>query len=88
MRIRRNHELGLEEARNRADRIAAELQSQYSLRSAWHGDRLQVNGSGVNGHLVVDETSIELEVRLGFALKLMEGPIRTAIEETIDENLV
>ena len=46
-----------------------------------------VSGNGVNGHLAIAEESIELEVRLGFALKLMEGPIRAAIEATMDEHL-
>lgn len=87
MRIRRHHNLGLEEARKRADRIAADLQQQFSLRSNWQGDELQVKGNGVNGQLRVDETHFELDVSLGFALKLMEGPIRSAIEKMIDEEL-
>ena len=87
MRIRRSHNLSIEEARNRADRIADDLKDQFSLRSHWNGDTLHVHGSGASGHLIVDEQSIELEVRLSFALKLMEGPIRHAIEATIDEEL-
>ncbi len=87
MRIRRRHNLGLEEARNRADRIAADLQRQFSLRSNWNGDALHVQGTGVKGQLHVDEENIELVVRLGLALKLMEGPIRSAIETMIDEEL-
>jgi len=77
----------MEEARKRADRIAADLKQQFSLRSTWHGDAMKVSGSGVNGQLMVAADSIELDVRLGFALKLMEGPIRSAIEATIDEEL-
>jgi len=87
MKIRRSHNLGLEEARKRADLIAADLREQFSLRSQWQGDALHVQGNGVSGQLHVDEHSIELDVRLGFALKLMEGPIRSAIETMIDEEL-
>ena len=87
MRIRRRHNLGIEEARVRADRIAADLGPQFSLRSNWQGDHLVVTGNGVNGQLKVGEDEIEIEVKLGFALKLMEGPIRTVIEKTIDEEL-
>ena len=87
MRIRRTHQLGIEEARSRADRIAGYLERQYSLTSTWREDRLVVTGNGVNGHLLVAEESIELEVTLGFALKLMEGPIRSAIESTMDDHL-
>ena len=87
MKIRRSHNLGLEEARNRADRIAADLREEFSLRSQWRGDALHVEGNGVSGQLHVDDHVIELDVRLGFALKLMEGPIRSAIEKMIDEEL-
>ncbi len=87
MNIRRSHQLGIEEARSRADEIAEHLGRQFSLTSRWQGDRLLVSGNGVNGQLIVAEESVELQVRLGFALKLMEGPIRSAIESTIDEHL-
>lgn len=87
MRIRRNHNLGVEEARVRADRIAADLKQQFSLRSTWEGDAMHVRGNGVTGELHVDDEHFELNVKLGFALKLMEGPIRSVIEKTIDEEL-
>lgn len=87
MRIRRRHHLGLEEAKKRANHIADTLGRQFSLTSAWEGDHLVVRGSGVNGYLLVEEDSLEIEVKLGFALKLMEGPIRSAIENTIDDEL-
>lgn len=87
MRIRRSHNLGLEEARNRANRIAEDLKEQYAVRSDWRGDALHVQGNGISGQLLVDEHNIELQVELGFALKLMEGPIRSVIERTIDEEL-
>ena len=46
MRIRRSHNLGLEEARKRADRIAEDLREEFSFRSRWVGDALHVEGSG------------------------------------------
>jgi len=87
MRIRRNHNLGIKEARNRADRIADDLKQQFSITKQWQGDSLLVEGHGVSGHLDVDDTHFELNVSLSFALKLMEGPIRSVIEKTIDEEL-
>ena len=87
MKIRRSHQLGIEEARSRATELAEHLERQFSLTSRWQGDQLVVSGNGLNGYLAVAEESIELEVRLGFALKLMEGPIRSAIEATMDEHL-
>ena len=87
MKIRRSHNLGLQEARTRADRIAADLDRQFPLKSAWQGDVLLVKGNGVSGQLRVDDEHFELDVKLGFALKLMEGPIRSSIEKIIEDEL-
>ena len=87
MKIRRRHSLGLEEARTRAARIASDLESQYNVASSWEGDALNVQGNGISGQLRVDDDYVELDVELGFAMKLMEGPIRTVIEQTIDKEL-
>lgn len=46
-----------------------------------------MRGNGITGSLTVEEERFELVVKLGFALKLMEGPIRSAIEAMIDEEL-
>ena len=87
MRIRRDHSLGLVEARDRADELAAHLERQFSLKAEWRGDHMVVNGTGIHGSLEVAEDYIELRVRLGLALKLMEPKIRSVILETMDEHL-
>ena len=87
MRIKRSHNLGIEEARRRADLIAADLAGRFDLRSRWEGDRLHVRGSGVDGWLVVEQNSVELRVRLGLALKLLEGPIHAEIHRAMAEHL-
>ncbi len=87
MIIRRSHELGLDEARKRADRIAQDLSDEYGVRAAWEGDHMVVRGSGINGQLLVAEEHIELQLKLGFAMSLMEAPIRAVIEKTIDDEL-
>jgi putative polyhydroxyalkanoate system protein len=87
MKIRRSHSLGLKEARKRADRIAADLTDQFSLRAAWQGDALHVEGNGVRGQLQVDEEHVEVVITLGLALRLMEAPIRSVIEKAIDDEL-
>lgn len=87
MRIRREHSLGLDEARSRIDSVAAALQQQFGISSEWQGDNLLVSGNGVTGQVAVDAQSIDMNIRLGFALQLMEGPIRNAIENTLDQHI-
>ena len=87
MRIRRSHDLGIDEARRRAEQVAGELNQRFALSSEWRGNELLVKGNGVKGQLAVEETSIERYIKLGFALAIMEGPIRSAIEEALDKQL-
>ena len=87
MRIRRAHQFALDDARERVNLMAKSLEQRFSLRSHWQGDRLVFDGHGARGDVVIDEEAVELNVQLGFALKFMEPAIRSAIEETLDEQI-
>jgi putative polyhydroxyalkanoate system protein len=88
MRIQREHSLGKDEARRRVGEIAEELCSKYGLNSYWAGDEMQIKGSGINGCIAVAEQSVDVEVKLGFALSMMSSTIRTSIESALDEHLL
>ncbi len=87
MKIKRDHSLGLNEARKRVEAIAESLGSKYGLSSNWEGNALKITGSGVNGQIDVADQSIDVDVKLGFALMMLEGTIRTSIEEAMDKHL-
>ena len=88
MRLLREHSLGKDEARRRVGEIADELCSKYGLSSSWAGDEMQIKGSGINGYIAVKEQSVDVEVKLGFALTMMSGTIRTSIENALEEHLL
>ncbi|MBT8096631.1 MAG: polyhydroxyalkanoic acid system protein [Woeseia sp.] len=87
MRISRTHALGKDEAKRRVDKLADALGSQLGVNGEWRDDQLDVSGSGVNGHIIVADDTIDVDVQLGFALMLMEGTIRSAIEDAMDKHL-
>lgn len=87
MKIKKDHCLGKDEARKRVANIAESLGDKYGISSSWDGDDLQIKGSGVNGCIAVADESVEVEVKLGFALSMMEGTIRTSLEEAMDKYL-
>ena len=87
MHIRREHDLGADEARSRVDKVAAELERQFSLKSEWHGDELHFRGAGAKGRVAVTEDSIEFNVELGFALMMMEPAIRSAVNAALDKHI-
>lgn len=88
MKISREHHLGRDEVRQRVEKAAAELAGQYNLRYKWHGDDLKFHGTGVKGRIAVAETTVDVEVRLGFALMMLESTIRASVEGALDHNLV
>jgi len=87
VKIRREHDLGTQEARSRVDNVAAEFGARLGLQSEWRGDELKISGSGVQGDIAVADNFVEIDVSLGFALKFMESSIRSSIEEALDKHL-
>jgi len=84
LKIRRQHTLGVEEAKRRVDQVADELGGKLNLTSRWEGDHLRVNGRGVSGRIIVEGDNVEVHVTLGLAMLMLREPIRASIEESID----
>ena len=84
MKIRREHTLGVEEAKRRVDQVAEELGGKLNLTSRWEGNDLRVDGRGVTGRIVVEADSVEVHVTIGLPMLMLREPIRVAIEESID----
>ena len=85
--IHRAHTLGLKGARAAADKMAEKLGEQFDLTGDWDGDTLKFSRSGVNGTLKISATAMDLEVTLGFMLKMMKGTIEPAINTQLDKVL-
>jgi len=83
--IRRQHTLGLQEARRRVERVADEFCGKLGLHAEWEEEHLRVAGPGVTGRILVFEESVEVHVRVGMAMMLLREPIRAAIERSIDD---
>ena len=84
LKIRREHTLGVEEAKRRVDKVAEELGGKLNLTSRWEGDHLRVTGRGVSGRIVVEADSVEVHVKVGLPMLMLREPIRVAIEDSID----
>lgn len=85
--LKRAHQLGLKGARAAADKMAEKLSEKFDLAGDWQGDTLHFQRPGVNGTLSITETQMNLEVSLGFMLKMMRGPIEQAVHEQLDKVL-
>jgi putative polyhydroxyalkanoate system protein len=81
--IKKRHNLGKQQARRTAERLAGKLASEYNAKCRWKGDNLEFSSKGVNGRLHVSQQEVDIRVDLGLMLR----PFRTRIEAGIREQL-
>ncbi len=86
--ISRTHALGLAGARHAAQEVADRLHAEHGVRSEWHGNTLQVTGSGFHGQLDASETTVRVTARLGFFLGAAKVVVRKEIEQELDRAIL
>jgi len=87
VRISRQHSLGQAEARKRVEQIADDMAGDFNLRTEWQDHSMKIKGPGVTGQIDISEHSIDVNVNLGFTMMLLEGTIRSTIEDKMDKHL-
>lgn len=89
--IRRDHCLGLPEARKLAFRWAELAEEKFDMACSYEegksSDLVSFTRTGVNGELKVTGDSFELDARLGFLLGVFKDRIETEIVKNLDELL-
>lgn len=87
LRIHRDHNLGLIQAREVAHAWVLSAQEKLDLTCTYHRgeavDRIAFTRSGVSGELMVSAQRFELEAQLGFLL----GAFKERIEQEVSNNL-
>lgn len=87
IRIRREHQLGLEQARRVASQWARQAQEAFDMDcqvvAGQTSDIVHFRRTGASGTLLVAADHFELQAKLGFLL----GPFRRTIETEIQKNL-
>lgn len=86
--FKRTHPLTLAQAKKVVQKTADDLADEYGLQSDWNGSTLGFNRSGVNGTIKVTESTIELEVKLGFLFKPFQAKFEKQIAHRLDELLL
>jgi putative polyhydroxyalkanoate system protein len=81
IRIERAHTLGKQAALAAALRVAERMHEKAQVKYRVLGDSIEFERSGASGHMLVSETTISAEVKLGLMLK----PMRSVLERKIEE---
>lgn len=85
--VEREHSLGKEGARAKAETLAQKLKDKYGVESSWSGDTLKLKRSGVKGTVLVDDDLLRIDVELGLLMSAMSGTLKSEIEKALDKAL-
>ena len=83
--IKRKHGRTGAEARALADKIAADLESEFDLEHWWQDDVLLFRRAGAAGRIAIADETVDVKIRLGLMLAPIKRKIEQAISESLDE---
>ncbi|OEC36699.1 putative polyhydroxyalkanoic acid system protein [Pseudomonas cuatrocienegasensis] len=86
--VEREHALGREAARAKAEQLAERLAREFDVTYQWQGDTLLFKRSGADGSIAVSDDRVRVELKLGLLLSAMSGSIKREIEQVLDKSLV
>jgi putative polyhydroxyalkanoate system protein len=84
--ITRNHTLGKDEARKRADAMLEKMKDKVGIKGNWSGDTFNVTAP-VTGTFKITDTTIRAELELSFMMRALKGQIEQKINESLDKAL-
>lgn len=86
--IHHTHALGRQACRSAIDELAQELSARFGLGPmTWVGDTASFTGRGIEGQLVVGDSTAHARVRLGALPSLMRPLIDVEIRRRLRERL-
>lgn len=88
--IKRSHTLPKDQARQKAEDLARNLEAKIGIQWRWEGDSVKFDtptgaAKGVKGQVDVSDSEVRVQVDLPFLLKVMKGTIEGKIEEKLNQ---
>lgn len=85
--ISKKHSLGKNGARNKAEKLAESLASEFGAECIWKDDDLSFTSSGVKGELHIGDDDVEIKLDLSFILRPLKSKIKSSIVAQLDDIL-
>lgn len=90
--IKRNHSLGLDAAKGKAEELANGMKDKLGIVWRWDGNAIKFDApsgmaKGASGQVAVDASTIRVEIDLPFLLRPMKGTVEAKVNEKLDKAL-
>lgn len=84
--ITRNHTLGKEEARRRANDVLEKMKNSIGVKGSWNGDTFHIEAPA-KGTFKITDTSVHIEIDLPLMLRPLRSTIESKIHNELDRSL-
>ena len=81
--VGRAHNLGEQEALERAKQLVADFAGRLKADVTWNGTNASFKGTGFSGAAKVTPDRVAVDVDLGMLLRPMKGKIESRLEEAL-----
>ncbi|OGB22169.1 MAG: polyhydroxyalkanoic acid system protein [Burkholderiales bacterium RIFCSPLOWO2_02_FULL_57_36] len=79
--IKQSHQLSENNAKAVAQKMADKVVAEYDMTASWNGNILSFKSSGASGTLVLHEKEAQIDVTLGFLLKMFSARIEEKVAQ-------
>ncbi len=76
-----------DELREAAQGLALQLERQHGVRSRWEGDTVTITGAGVDGRLSIEDSVVDVSVRLSLLASAFQGLLKAEVQRYLDEHV-
>jgi putative polyhydroxyalkanoate system protein len=88
--IRKNHSLELGIAKQRAERLARDMEGELGIVWRWEGDSIRFNApsgaaKGATGAVTVNAREVRVEIDLPMLLRPLKGMVSGRVENRLDK---
>lgn len=88
--IQRNHALGLDAAKSKAEELANGMKDKLGISWKWDGNDIRFDApsgvaKGANGKVTVGASNIRVEIDLPFLLRPMKGMVESKVTEKLNQ---
>ncbi len=84
--ISRNHALGKDTAKTRANDLLGKMKDSYGIKGAWAGDVFKIDAPA-KGTCTVTDASVRIEIDLPMMMRPLKGKIETRITDELEKAL-
>ena len=85
--VKRDHNLNDGQLKELGEQLAAKLTSKLGGEAKWQGNELNYKQSGASAKAVLGESTVEVNVELGFLMSGFAGMVEAEVARVLDKYL-